>query len=155
MPDLFKLRVGAAPCRGTVHQHRAFRKKCEIIDVAGQQRLSSFYSHKALPTKYMFEYFATLLRVTSYTHETCLAGIVSKINAITCMKSEFLILSQKIKEMRQQRNLTREKLAFENDLSKPTITRIERNEFDPKLSTLLKIAQGLDIKISELLSCLD
>ncbi|MDR1323828.1 MAG: helix-turn-helix transcriptional regulator [Candidatus Margulisbacteria bacterium] len=71
------------------------------------------------------------------------------------MKSEFLILSQKIKETRQQRNMTREKLAFENDLSKPTITRLERNEFDPKLSTLLKIAQGLDIKISELLSCLD
>ncbi|MDR1113976.1 MAG: helix-turn-helix transcriptional regulator [Candidatus Margulisbacteria bacterium] len=71
------------------------------------------------------------------------------------MKSEFLILSQRIKEICQQRSLTREKLAFENDLSKPTITRLERNEFDPKLSTLLKIAQGLDIKISELLSCLD
>jgi transcriptional regulator with XRE-family HTH domain len=71
------------------------------------------------------------------------------------MKSEFLILSRKIKEIRQQRKMTREKLAFENDLSKPTVTRLERNEFDPKLSTLLKIAQGLDVKISELLSCLD
>ena len=80
--------------------------------------------------------------------ETCPARIISKIKVITCMKSEFLILSQKIKEIRQQRNLTREKLAFENDLSKPTITRLERNEFDPKLSTLLKIAQGLDVKIS-------
>jgi transcriptional regulator with XRE-family HTH domain len=71
------------------------------------------------------------------------------------MKFNIKKLANKIKRLRRQHGLTREKLAFENDLSKPTITRLERNEFDPKLSTLLKIAQGLDIKISELLSCLD
>jgi transcriptional regulator with XRE-family HTH domain len=71
------------------------------------------------------------------------------------MKSGLKKLANKIRRLRRQRKMTREKLAFENDLSKPTITRLERNEFDPKLSTLLKIAQGLDVKISELLSCLD
>jgi len=71
------------------------------------------------------------------------------------MKPKIPKIGQRIKQLRKQRGLTKEKLAFENDLSKPTITRLERNEFDPKLSTLLKIANGLGVKITELLSCLD
>ncbi|MDR1996931.1 MAG: helix-turn-helix domain-containing protein [Candidatus Margulisbacteria bacterium] len=71
------------------------------------------------------------------------------------MKSKIPNIGRRIKQLRKERGLTREKLAFENGLSKPTITRIERNEFDPKLSTLLKIARGLDLKVAELLSGLD
>ena len=71
------------------------------------------------------------------------------------MKPRIPKIGKKIKQLREQRGLTKERLAFENDLSKPTITRIERNEFDPKLSTLLKIANGLGVKVTELLSCLD
>jgi len=71
------------------------------------------------------------------------------------MKLKTLKIGKRIKQLREQQGFTKERLAFENDLSKPTITRIERNEFDPKLSTLFKIANGLGVKITDLLSGLD
>ena len=71
------------------------------------------------------------------------------------MKRKVPKIGKKIKQLREQCGLTREQLAFENDIAKSTITCLERNEFDPKLSTLLKISSGLGVKITELLADLD
>jgi transcriptional regulator with XRE-family HTH domain len=60
-------------------------------------------------------------------------------------------LGQRIKELREQKGLTLEKLAYENDIAKSTLSRIERGLVDVKYTTLLKIAEGLGIKTKELL----
>lgn len=60
-------------------------------------------------------------------------------------------LGAKIRKLREAKGITKEKLAYENGLSKATITRIERDEFDPKLSTLKKIAKGLGVGLNELI----
>lgn len=42
-------------------------------------------------------------------------------------------------------------LAYENDLNKSTLSRIENGLVDPKLSTLNKIAESLEISLDELM----
>ena len=71
------------------------------------------------------------------------------------MKHKIPKIGKKIKQLREYRGLTREQLAFENDIAKSTITCLERDEFDPKLSTLIKIAKGLNTRVSDLLSHID
>ena len=66
------------------------------------------------------------------------------------MKPKIRKIGKRVRELREQRGLTKEQLAFENDLSKPTIIRIERDEFDPKLSTLIKLANGLGVTLSDI-----
>ncbi|MFA5839972.1 MAG: helix-turn-helix transcriptional regulator [Candidatus Margulisiibacteriota bacterium] len=60
-------------------------------------------------------------------------------------------LGQRIKKLRQQKELTIEKLAYENDLAKGNLSEIEKGLIDPKLSTLQRIAAGLGISTKELL----
>lgn len=57
---------------------------------------------------------------------------------------------KRLSKLRQAKGLTIEKLAYENDISKSTLSRIERGLVDPKLSTLIKIAKGLEIRPSKL-----
>jgi transcriptional regulator with XRE-family HTH domain len=59
-------------------------------------------------------------------------------------------IGRRIKSLREQRGLTIEKLAYENDLAKGNLSEIEKGLIDPKLSTLEKIAKGLDISLKEL-----
>jgi transcriptional regulator with XRE-family HTH domain len=60
-------------------------------------------------------------------------------------------IGQRIKALREQKGLTIEKLAYENDLAKGNLSEIEKGLIDPKLSTLEKIADGLDVTLKELL----
>lgn len=46
---------------------------------------------------------------------------------------------------------TIEKFAYENGLTKSTITRAINGSRNPRLITLIEIANGLDIKLSDLL----
>ncbi|HAN20131.1 MAG TPA: hypothetical protein DCP51_00385 [Clostridiales bacterium] len=62
-----------------------------------------------------------------------------------------VLFGKHLAKLRQAKGLTLEKLAYENDLSKSTISRIERGLVDVKLSTLAKIAEGLDISLDELM----
>lgn len=59
-------------------------------------------------------------------------------------------LAKRIKELREAKGLTIERLAYENDLSKGNLSEIERGRIDPKLTTLEKIAKGLEIPLKEL-----
>jgi len=59
-------------------------------------------------------------------------------------------LGQRIKALRKQKGLTIEKLAYENDLAKGNLSEIEKGAINPKLSTLEKIAAGLEISLKEL-----
>ena len=59
-------------------------------------------------------------------------------------------LGKRIAKIRKNKGLTIEKLAYENDLSKGNLSEIERGLRDPKITTLEKIAKGLEISLGEL-----
>ena len=59
-------------------------------------------------------------------------------------------IGKRIKELREKKGLTIEKLAYENDLAKGNLSELEKGQIDPKLSTLERIAKGLDVSLREL-----
>lgn len=63
----------------------------------------------------------------------------------------FLKLGYKIKYERVSRNLSQLDLSLLTGLTTRTLSRIECGTIDPKISTLLKIADALNIEIKELL----
>jgi len=56
-----------------------------------------------------------------------------------------------LKKLREAKSLSLNMLAYENDLNKSTLSRIENGLVDPKLSTLNKIAESLEISLDELM----
>jgi len=60
-------------------------------------------------------------------------------------------LSMKIKELREARGLTQGKLAEKAGLSLGYIARLEIGRHDPSVSTLVKLAKALKVKVGELL----
>lgn len=61
------------------------------------------------------------------------------------MKIEILV-----KKVRLEKNMTLETLAKLSGISKGHISKIERQERDPKLSTLIQIALALKVDIDKL-----
>ena len=59
---------------------------------------------------------------------------------------------QHLKKLREKRKISLTLFAYENDLDKSTISRIENGLVDPKLSTLDKIAKAFEIPLSELMN---
>lgn len=59
---------------------------------------------------------------------------------------------QVIRELRLERNLSQEKLSELSGLDRSYVSEIERGEKTASIRTLFKIAIGLDIKPSKLLS---
>ena len=58
-----------------------------------------------------------------------------------------------IKIERIRKSLTQEQLAFEADLDRGTISKIETKKISPTIKTLEKIAKALDIETEVLLGC--
>ena len=61
------------------------------------------------------------------------------------MKVEILV-----KKVRLEKNMTLETLAKLSGISKGHLSKIERQERDPKLSTIIQIAKALKVDIKEL-----
>lgn len=59
-------------------------------------------------------------------------------------------LGARIKYLRLQKGITLEKLAFENDIPKPTLSVVERGLKNPRFLTLVKIAKALEVKVKDL-----
>lgn len=55
-----------------------------------------------------------------------------------------------IVRLRQKKNWTQEKLAFESDVSKAGMCVIESGQRSPSVKTLEKIAEALGVKVMEL-----
>ncbi len=66
-------------------------------------------------------------------------------------QQDFLKLGYKIKYERVKRKLSQLELSLMTGLTTRTISRIECGNIDPKYSTLLKIAQALDVELIKLL----
>ena len=64
---------------------------------------------------------------------------------------ELRILSRKSKKVRKQMKLNQEEFAARCGISKETLSLIERENTDPKLSTIQKIASFLNYTVSDLL----
>ncbi|MCX5748878.1 MAG: helix-turn-helix transcriptional regulator [Candidatus Saganbacteria bacterium] len=60
-------------------------------------------------------------------------------------------VGRRITSLRKAKNLTIEKLAYENDLAKGNLSELEKGKINPQLTTLYRIAKGLDLSLKELL----
>ena len=60
-------------------------------------------------------------------------------------------IGKRIIALRKKKGITQEKLAYENDIPKSTISRIEQGVVDARISNLERIANGLEIELTELL----
>lgn len=58
-------------------------------------------------------------------------------------------IGERIIALRKERNLTMEKLAYESEISKGGLSEIERGMKEPRLSTLVKICETLEISIKD------
>ncbi|MFA7658079.1 MAG: helix-turn-helix transcriptional regulator [Candidatus Gastranaerophilaceae bacterium] len=70
-------------------------------------------------------------------------------------KNIIIALGKITKELREKRNLSLNIFSFENDLQKSLVSRIENGKNEPKLISLWKISEGLEIKLSELIGLLE
>lgn len=56
-------------------------------------------------------------------------------------------LGQRIRELRKERKLSQTELAEKADVALMTISRIERGEHDPHLTTLWRISKALGVSV--------
>ncbi|MFA7658333.1 MAG: helix-turn-helix transcriptional regulator [Candidatus Gastranaerophilaceae bacterium] len=61
-------------------------------------------------------------------------------------------IALKIKELRKEKGLTAEKLAWFSDLSKSCVTYAEKAQRDIKISTVESICKGFNISVAEFFS---
>ena len=66
------------------------------------------------------------------------------------MHATVVFIGERLKRQRTRRALTQEELAKGADLSTATVARIERNEIEPRMSTLRKLALALEVDPAEL-----
>lgn len=63
----------------------------------------------------------------------------------------FQKLGAKIKELREEKEIDQKSFAFDCDIGRTQLYMIEKGRTNPRLLTLIKIADGLEISIDELL----
>jgi transcriptional regulator with XRE-family HTH domain len=66
------------------------------------------------------------------------------------MLAEVLYIGDKLRDLRKRRLLTQEQLAERSGVGVATIIRIERNQVEPRGSTIRKLAEAIDVDPSEL-----
>ena len=60
-------------------------------------------------------------------------------------------IGDRLRDLRVRRALTQEELAEKADVGTNTVARLERNESEPHMSTLRKLARALDVDPAELI----
>lgn len=64
-------------------------------------------------------------------------------------------LGERLRYLRELRNLTQKQLAVQANISQATIAHIEKSTKDPSVETLRKLAEALDIHVAILFSTND
>ncbi|MEE3999528.1 helix-turn-helix transcriptional regulator [Tenacibaculum sp. FZY0031] len=64
----------------------------------------------------------------------------------------FQKLGAKIKRLREEKGIDQKSFAFECEIGRTQLYMIENGKTNPRLLTLMKIADGLETSISELLN---
>jgi transcriptional regulator with XRE-family HTH domain len=62
---------------------------------------------------------------------------------------------ERMRELRGRKNISQDGLARETDIHPTSIGRLERGGREPKLTTILRLADGLGVEPGELLNRLD
>lgn len=62
------------------------------------------------------------------------------------------LLAKRLKELRSEKGLTQEELAYRSEITLSQIARIETVKINPTVSTIFKLARTLDVPLSELLN---
>ncbi len=60
------------------------------------------------------------------------------------------LLAQRLKQLRSDKKITQEELAYRSELTLSQIVRIETVKINPTVSTMFRIAKALDLNITEL-----
>lgn len=68
------------------------------------------------------------------------------------MLVEVLYIGDKLRDTRKRKLLTQEQLAERSGVGIATIIRVERNQVEPRGSTIRKLADALDVDPGELVS---
>lgn len=69
------------------------------------------------------------------------------------MPNDFLAkFGSKVRQLRNSKGLSQEKLAFEIEMDLTSVNEIEKGKRNPTLRTIVRIAQALEVKPAELLS---
>ena len=63
----------------------------------------------------------------------------------------FQKLGTKIKRLREEKEIDQKSFAFDCEIGRTQLYMIEKGRTNPRLLTLMKIADGLEISVSELL----
>jgi len=69
-----------------------------------------------------------------------------------CHSAEHLVLGRAIRELRARRVFTQEELGSHTGLHRNYVGALERGEVNPTFKTLLAVAGGLDVPLSELVA---
>lgn len=60
------------------------------------------------------------------------------------------LLAKRLKELRSEKGLSQEELAYRSEITLSQIARIETVRINPTVSTIFKIARTLEVPLSEL-----
>lgn len=60
------------------------------------------------------------------------------------------LLAKRLKEIRSEKGLSQEELAYRSEITLSQIARIETVKINPTVSTIFKIARALEIPLSDL-----
>jgi transcriptional regulator with XRE-family HTH domain len=71
------------------------------------------------------------------------------------LQAEAEVFGQRLREVRQSRNVTQDALALTSGLTKAYISDMERGLKVPSLTTILRLAVALDCKVTVLTSVFD
>lgn len=64
----------------------------------------------------------------------------------------FQKLGFRIKELREEKGIDQKSFAFDCEIGRTQLYMIEKGRTNPRLLTLIKIAQGFEMSVDELLS---
>lgn len=65
---------------------------------------------------------------------------------------ELVVFGRTIRRIRRERDLSQHALASVAGLAEKHVSEIERANREPKLTTILKLAKGLDVPVGELIA---
>jgi transcriptional regulator with XRE-family HTH domain len=83
-----------------------------------------------------------------YFHNNAILVLMNNLRDKSTLES----FGAKLKQLRLKKGLTLEQLAFEADIELSQVHRVEKGKVNPTLTTLIAIAKGLGVKLSEIFS---
>jgi DNA-binding XRE family transcriptional regulator len=82
----------------------------------------------------------------------CFQGLFESGCSSLVAASGVFFQDYKLKNIRKERKMTAEKLAWRAELSKACVTEAQKGTYDVKISTICAICKALDISLAEFFS---